>query len=158
MTMLLRYAVTLFALQVLFNGVVFLISDYQAVALLASLPFFALVWAAGRALAREGASRHPITTAACAAAAALIWQLPGLQGTVRFLSDMVGWTQYDGITDLQDFAMQTWHTVALPLLAAIPPGQVGGYYARYYFGLLAASPLLVLLFVSAAATGQRAKR
>jgi hypothetical protein len=43
-----------------------------------------------------------------------------------------------------------WHTVALPLLSAIPPGVVGGYYARYYIALVWLSPCLILMLTAAA--------
>lgn len=140
----LRYTGLLFALQAVFSGIVFMLSDIGWLALPVSMVYLALVWVAGRSYAAEGGGWQG------AFLAGLLSQLSGLQGTVRSLSDMVGWTAYDGVTDLQDFAMETWHTVVLPLLASIPTGQVGGYYARYYIALLAASPLLIILFSLAA--------
>lgn len=144
MTTLLRYTGLLVALQAVFSGIVFLLSDVGWLAILISMGFLVLLWLAGRSYAAEGGRWSG------AMAAGLLAQLPGLQGTLRSFSDMIGWTSYDGVTDLQDFAMETWHTVLMPLLSTMPTGQVGGYYARYYIALLAASPLLVLLFSLAA--------
>lgn len=144
MRRILRYAGLLLALQAVFSGLVFLLSDIGWLALLVSLTYLALLWTAGRSYATDGGGWLG------ALLAGLLSQLPGLQGTARSLSDMIGWTAYDGVTDLQDFAMETWHTVVMPLLSSIPTGQVGGYYARYYIALLAASPLLISLFSLAA--------
>jgi hypothetical protein len=161
----LRFVGTLVALQLVFGGLVFLLSDLVWLALPATILFLGLVWVAGRtfvqgpselrrplgALSRVNA--RPSLTGAIVTA--LIWQLPGLQGSLRFLTDTRGWTAYDGITDLQDFAMETWHTALLPILTAVPVGLGDGYYARYYILLVAASPALVASFVIAAATARR---
>lgn len=141
----LRYLGTLYAVQAVFGGIVFLLADFTWLSYLPALAFLVMVWLAGRAFAAEG-GRWP-----GALLIGLLWQVPGLQGTLRFVSDRTGWTSYDGVTDLQDFAMETWHTVLLPLLSAIPRGLVEGYYARYYIALVAVSPLLILAFTLAAA-------
>ncbi|HYF91614.1 MAG TPA: hypothetical protein VD969_05180 [Symbiobacteriaceae bacterium] len=148
MRLIMRYVGLLAAMEVVFSGIAFLLSDWPWLAALAAPVFVVLVWLTGVALAADrGCSRR--ATALTAAFIATIWQLPGLQGSIRFLSDTAGWTEYDGVTDLQDFLMQTWHTVFLPVLAHIG-GRAGGYYAAYYVGLVLASPLLILLFVCAA--------
>lgn len=144
-----RYTVTLVALQAVFGAIAFLLADLRLPSILVGLLFFGLVWAAGRAFATEGGGW------AGAAAAGLFWQMPGLQGSLRYLSDTLGWTAYDGITDLQDFAMESWHTVLLPQLAALPRGLVDGYYARYYIGLVLLSPCLVAAFTLAATFRRR---
>ncbi len=142
-----RYLGTLFALQAVFSMIVFLLSDFRWLAMAFSLLFLGVVFKAGRSFADDLRGKYP---GALALAVGLVWQLPGLQGTLRFISDTIGITQYDGVTDLMDFAMETWHTVLLPLLAAIPKGLVDGYYARYYIALVAGSPALILLFTLAA--------
>lgn len=144
---MLRYLGTLFALQVIFSMIVFLISDYRWLAVAGSLIFLGLVWKAGRSFGAETTGQWP---PALALIVGLVWQIPGLQGSTGSLSDMLGFTDYNGITDLMDFGMETWHTAVLPLVAALPPGRVDGYYARYYIALLAMSPSLVLLFTLAA--------
>lgn len=146
---MLRYLGTLFALQAVFGGIVFFLSDVRVLALAGSVAFLALVWVAGRGLA-DDLDQRPGPVAGAAFLTGLLWQIPGYQGSLRFASDTIGWSEYDGITDLQDFAMETWHTVLLPLLAAIPPGLVDNYYARYYIWLVLGAPLLTLLFVAAA--------
>lgn len=136
----LRYTGTLYALQAVFGGIVFLLSDFRWIALTFSLIFLGLVLRAGSSFAADGGGP------AGAVLTGLLWQVPGLQGTLRFISDRIGWTQYDGTTDLMDFAMETWHTVVLPQVGSIPPGLVDQYFARYYIALVAGSPLLALLF------------
>lgn len=143
LTTMLRYLGTLFALQAVFGMLVFLLSDYRWVATIVSITFLGLIFMAGRSFGEDLLGRAPV---ALAPIVGLVWQLPGLQGTVGSVSDMIGFTTYNGITDLMDFGMETWHTVLLPILAAIQSGQVDGYYARYYIALLALSPMLVLLF------------
>lgn len=147
----LRYAGMLFGLQAVFGALVFLLSDWFWLALPVTLLFCGLVWAAGRSFTAGAPGPHRAAAWLTATAA----QLPGLQGSLRFLTDRWGPSEYDGITDLQDFAMQTWHTVLLPLLTAIPVGLVEGYYARYYIALLLLSPLLVMLFAAAALWSRR---
>lgn len=146
---MLRYLGTLFALQAVFGGIVFFLSDVRVLALAGAIAFLALVWLAGRSFAAD-LDRRPWPVAGAALLTGFLWQLPGYQGSLRFVTDTVGWTAYDGITDLQDFAMETWHTVLLPLLAAIPPGLVDNYYARYYIWLVLGAPLLTLCFAAAA--------
>ncbi|HEY3366051.1 MAG TPA: hypothetical protein VGK74_13420 [Symbiobacteriaceae bacterium] len=160
MRKLLQAVVALVLLQVVMGGITFLAADYRPVAVLVGLGFLALVWVAGRGFGRDAdpgpgrtAQHGPGRTAAQALLAGLLWQLPGLQGSIRFATDQVGWTAYDGITDLQDFLMETWHTVLMPLLGVLPAGQVAHYYARYYILLVAVSPFLVLLFACAALSG-----
>lgn len=145
----LRYLGTLLALQAVFGGIVFFLSDVRVLALAGSAAFLALVWVAGRGFA-DDLDRRPGAVAGAAVVTGLLWQIPGYQGSLRFVTDTIGWSNYDGITDLQDFAMETWHTVLLPLLAALPPGVVDNYYARYYIVLVLGAPLLTLLFVAAA--------
>lgn len=149
MRMILRYAGVLFALEAVASGLTFLLSDFGWVAALVAPAFLYMLWRAGASFAADwGGSRG--STALAAAAAGLLAQVPGLQGSLRFLSDTIGWSQYDGITDLQDFAMETFHTVFLPLLSALPVWRVAGYYAPYYIGIALASPLIVLILTGAA--------
>lgn len=145
---ILRYSALLIAMEIVFSGIAFLLADWPWLAVLPAPAFIALVWVAGASFAADW-ERPRGSTAVAAALIGLVWQLPGLQGSIRFLTDEVGWTAYDGITDLQDFAMQTWHTVFLTVFSHVG-GQVGGYYAVYYIGLVLASPLLILLFIGAA--------
>lgn len=161
----LSFVWTLVALQLVFGGLVFLLADLVWLALPATMLFLGLVWVAGRSFAQEPSGlRRPLgvllrvtdrRSLTGAILTASIWQLPGLQGSLRFLTDTLGWTNYDGMTDLQDFAMETWHTALLPILAAVPVGLVDGYYARYYILLVVASPVLIACFVVAAATVRR---
>lgn len=140
---------TLVALQFVLGGAAFLLADYRWIAIAVGLAFVALVALAGWSFAGE-ADQSRWRSMLTVLLAGLIWQLPGLQGTLRYLSDTAGWTEYDGITDLQDFLMESWHTVAMPLLSVIPAGVVSGYYARYYVALVWLSPLLILLLIAAA--------
>lgn len=150
MRIILRYAAMLFALEAVFSGLTFLLTDFGWIAAVVAPLFLYTVWKAGASFAAEW-DRSCRSTALAAAAVGVLSQAPGLQGSVRFLTDTVGWTQYDGITDLQDFAMETWHTVFLPLLSALPVWRVAGYYAPYYIGVVLASPLLILLVSTSAA-------
>jgi hypothetical protein len=145
----LRLIGTLLALQFVLGGVAFFLADYRWIAAVVGLAFLVLVALTGWSFAGE-VDQSRWRTTLMVLLAGMIWQLPGLQGTVRYLSDTAGWTAYDGITDLQDFLMESWHTVALPLLSAIPPGVVGGYYARYYIALVWLSPCLILMLTAAA--------
>lgn len=140
---------TLVGLQFVLGGVAFLLAEYRWLAMAVGLAFLALVALAGWSFAGE-ADQGRWPSMLTVLLAGLIWQLPGLQGTVRYLSDTAGWTAYDGITDLQDFLMESWHTVSMPLLSVMPAGVVSGYYARYYIALVWLSPLLILLLTAAA--------
>lgn len=152
MRQVLRYALLLFALEAVASGLAFLLSDWAWLAVLVAPAFLWLVWMAGASFAAERDRPGAPWLGALAAALA---QWPGLQGSVRFLTDTTGLTEYDGVTDLQDFLMQTWHTVFLPLLALLPNWRADGYYALYYVGVVVASPLLVVLFAAAAWMKQR---
>jgi hypothetical protein len=143
-----RHLSTLIGLQVVLGAIAFLLADYRWAAGLVSLLFLVLIGLTWRSFATGWAWRHRWGAWMVAMLVGLVWQLPGLQGSVRYFTDTVGWTSYDGVTDLQDFAMETWHTIFLPLLALIPPGQVHRYYARYYMGLIYLSPVLVLLLLT----------
>lgn len=149
----LRTLALLFGLQAVLGGIVFLLADFRWLALPIGMAFLVLVWITGVSLGRGLDLPRPAALG-ISLILGLTWQIPGLQGTLRSFSDMRGWTAYDGVTDLQDFAMQTWHTVMLPVLASIPPGAVGGFYARYYIALLCLSPLLITLFTLAAYKGR----
>lgn len=145
---ILRYIALLIAMEIVFSGIAFLLADWPWLAVLPAPALIALVWLAGSNFAADW-DRPRWSTAAAATLIGLVWQVPGLQGSIRFLTDTVGWTEYDGVTDLQDFLMQTWHTVFLTVFSHVG-GQVDGYYAVYYIGLVLASPVLILLFLSAA--------
>jgi len=142
----LRYLGTLYALQVVFSGIVFLLADYIWLSIPLGIGFLIMVGLTGRGLALETSHVRRRYLIPMALVVGSLWQLPGLQGTIRYVTDRMGVTAYDGVTDLQDFAMETWHTAVLPLLGQIPTGLIHGYYARYYIALVAMSPLLVLVF------------
>jgi hypothetical protein len=143
-----KHVSTLIGLQLVLGAIAFLLSDYPWASRLVSVLFLVLIGLTLRSFATGWAWRHRWGAWMAALMVGLVWQLPGLQGSVRYLTDTLGWTTYNGVTDLQDFAMETWHTIFLPLLALVPSGQVHGYYARYYMGLIYLSPLLVLLLLT----------
>jgi hypothetical protein len=151
----LRLLGSLFALQLLFSAIVFLVSSWQLPALVLGLGFLYLITRVARQFGAQVRKTEGHRARAWAFFTGLIWQLPGLQGSVRFVTDQIGWTSYDGMTDLQDFGMETWHTVLLPLAAQIPSGWTVGIYAPYYLALLLASPLLVVLLTTAAGAPAR---
>lgn len=153
---LLRYVGTLIGLQIVSSGLAYALIDIPWLSIPLALGFLALVWVAGRSLPADlDGDRHPLTVgrravhAGLALVIGLLWQFPGLLAPVRFLREELGLALYDGTSDLYDFACESWHLNLMPLLAAIPAGTVDGYHARYYIGLLSASPLLILLFLVA---------
>lgn len=153
---LFRYTGTLIGLQLVTSGLAYALIEIPWLSIPLSLGFLALVWIAGRSLPADlDGDRYAPTPgrravhAGIALVIGLVWQLPGLLAPVRFLREELGLAEYDGLSDLYDFACESWHLNLMPLLAAIPAGTVDGYHARYYFGLLASSPLLILLFLAA---------
>lgn len=159
---IIRYVGSLYALQIVLAGLVFLLVDIRWLSILVGLLFLVLVGVAGRSLAGDlDGDRRPLTFGRrtahglTALVIGLLWQVPGLLATVRFVQEEMGLVEYDGLSDLMDFLAETWHMALMPLLAAIPPGSVDGYHARYYFALLATSPALILLLVVASLTVRR---
>lgn len=147
-----RYTLTLFALQVVLSGITYLLFDLWWLSIPVGLFFLGLVWVAGRSLPADldgdrhaPTGRRRVVHGLAGLVIGLTWQVPGLLATNRFLREQMGLAEYDGISDLLDFLAESWHMVLMPLFAAIPPGTVDGYHARYYIALLAASPALILL-------------
>lgn len=156
MRQILRYVGTLWGLQIVTSGFAHLIFDLRWLSIPLAVGFLVLVWIAGRSFPgdlygrRPGPRRRLWIHGPAALLVGVLWQFPGLLAPIRFVQEEMGVAPYDGISDLYDFICETWHLNIMPLLAAIPPGTVDGYHARYYVGLLAASPALILLFLIAA--------
>lgn len=138
----LRTAGVLLALEACLGAAVHLVVDHGTVALVLALAYLALCLGAARALATQ-VPAAALRLAAAALAGAL-WQAPGLAGTLNRLAEVAGWKAYDGASDLFDFAMQTAHTVLMPVLVRIPDH---GEWAGYYRGLVWTSPVLWLALV-----------
>lgn len=162
---LLRYMGALYGLQVVMSGLAFMLFDYYFLSIPVGLAFLALVVMAGRSLPGDldGDRYAPslgrrLFHGLLALVIGLLWQLPGLLAPVRFVREQVGVAEYDGISDLFDFACETWHLALMPIYSQIPPGTVDGYHATYYIALLSSSPALILLFLGAVLWPRRLKR
>lgn len=158
-----RYALTLFGLQAVFGGIAFLLLDYWWLSAAVSLVFVWLLFVTGRAFAAEAARLSPWLHALAALLISAVSQLPGLAGTYNWLrEEFFHTTPYDAVSDLLDFGMETWHTVLLPLITAVPKGLVAGDFylsvSWYYVTLVATSPMLILLFTLAATVRRPARR
>jgi|GEM_PF-2945355 len=153
-----RYTLTLYGLQLVMAGLVFLLIDWTWVAIPLGLAFLALVWIAGRSLRGDLDSLPRWSHGIVALVIGLLWQVPGLLATNRFVRENSGLSPYDGLSDLLDFLAETWHLALMPILSAIPAGTVDGYHARYYIALLACSPVLILLFTCATLLPRRLGR
>lgn len=157
---MLRYGGSLWLLQAVAGALIHLAFDWIALALALTALYLGLAAAAavdlGRAYARPGGARRLLTPLAVA----VWWQLPALPGSINLLREQLGWTAYDGVSDLLDFAMQTWNTALMPALALLPArsgiaAAYGTELAGYYVGLAAAPPLLVAGFVTLSARAGR---
>jgi hypothetical protein len=152
-----RYVGWLFALQVVMNGLAYMVFDAYWLSIPLAVGFLGLVWAAGRSLPgdldgdryRPTAGRK-VVHALFALAVGLVWQLPGLLAPIRFIREQIGVSQYDGLSDLLDFLAESWHMILLPIYTRLPPATVDGYHALYYILLLASSAVLILLLAVAA--------
>ncbi len=153
-----RYTLTLYGLQIVMAGLVFLLIDLTWVAIPLGLIFLALVWVAGRSLPGDLDVLPRWSHGLAALEIGLLWQFPGLLATNRFVRENLGRSEYDGLSDLFDFLAESWHLALMPLLSAIPAGTVDGYHARYYIALLAASPFLILLVLVAGLLPRRSGR
>lgn len=152
----LRYTGALWLLQIVAAALVHMAFDWTLPAVLLTLAYLGLAGAAALGLRREAAGLPRGRRVAAALAPALLWQLPGLAGSLNQVREQWGLTPYDGMSDLLDFAMQTWQTPLMPLLSLLPvqsgvPDVFGVQLIGYYVGLVAAAPLLVLGFAAAGA-------
>lgn len=151
-----RYTGVLFGLQVVMSGLAYMVFDYYFLSIPLSLFFLGLVIMAGRSFGPDldGDRFAPslgrrVVNGMLALVIGLVWQLPGLLATVRFVRENLGLAEYDGVSDLYDFACESWHMILMPIYTQFPSLTVDGYHAIYYIALLASSPVLILLLMVA---------
>lgn len=151
-----RYTAVLYGLQIVMSGLAYMVFDWYWLSIPLSFCFLGLVWMAGRSLPvdLDGDRFTPtlerrVAHGLVALVIGIAWQAPGLLAPVRFIRENLGLAQYDGVSDLYDFACESWHMILMPVYTRIPPGTVDGYHAIYYIALLASSAALILLFLVA---------
>jgi hypothetical protein len=140
----------LWLLQAVAGGFAHLLYDWRFLAIPVSLLYLLLagaaaLWLGSRYQTRGGAALAALVTG-------LLWQLPVVLGAVNQVRELLGLTEYDGNSDLLDFAMQTWQTALMPLLGLLP-GRGAQVLAGYYIGLVLSPAFLLLGFAVLAALG-----
>lgn len=149
---LVRQTGSLWLLQLIAGVFAHIAFDIRPLALAVTMAYLLLALLSARELAREAAPAVG-RRALLALGVALLWQLPALLGSVNLAREELGLTLYDGNSDLLDFAMQTWQTALMPVLALFRgelTGQTYRWYAAYYTALAASAPAVLLGYVLAA--------
>lgn len=152
----LRHTVLLWGLQVLCGTLAQLLYGLTVPAALVTVLYAVLAGWVALEMARAHQSQPWHRRAAGALLTASLWQLPALAGSMGWVGEAMGWAVYGATSDLLDFAMQSWSTVLMPLLAVLPVGRDPVFgLAWYYHGLVWGGPVLVLSFVVTAAWPRR---
>lgn len=151
---ILRYTGALWLLQIEAWALAAITFQWRPVATAVSLAYLYLAWRLARAQAQElpdRSGRRLLGTLAVV----VLWLLPALAGSINVGLELTGVRQYDGISDLFDFAMQSWQTPLMPLLDLLPRGFWGDW-VPYYWALSASGPLAGLAYLIAAVWPVRA--
>lgn len=148
--LLVRYVGSLWLLQAMAGALALFLFDLRVVAVSCSLLFVALALGTARSLRRESSKIGREGVLGVALAVGLLWQLPGLLGTINQVRETLGLTEYDGNSDLLDFAMQTWQMALMPVLAYFP-GRGSEHLAGYYIGLTVGPLVLAISYTLVAA-------
>lgn len=143
----------LYALQAVTGVLVYFCLDLWWLSLPLGLAYLAGVWVVAREVAAGRPRRWRLPAALLLA---LLWQAPGLLGSLNLLGERLGWTQYGALSDLLDFVAQTFHTPLLPWVVLLSDKAWSHGYALYYWLQGWLSPALGLGFVAAALPGPRA--
>lgn len=146
----------LLLLQVVAGFGASILYEWTAAAVLVSLAYLVLAWRLGRALA-DALPRRWLARAG-ALGIAVLWQVPALLGSINLFRELMGWTPYDGNSDLLDFAMETWQIALAPLLSLLPQDVRWWGFSPFYLGLCASAPVLVAGFTVAALWPTRLRR
>lgn len=143
----LRAAGVLMGLQAVLGGLTYFLFDPPWLAMGFSLIFLLATGQTARARLTPLSRRERW-------AAALLFQAPGLVGTVNFVLEQVRLYPHNSFGDILDFIMETWHTVLLPWLTLLPsralPTLSGEALVPFFLALPLLSPVLILWVMGAA--------
>lgn len=136
----------LMALQVVVGGLTYFVYSIRWLALLGGVALLAGIWQIAGARLR-GRSRTE------AWVVAVLFQLPGLIGSVNVAAQQLGLWKQNTLGDTLDFVMETWHTALLPWATLLPNRLIhtasGENLVLFFLALPFMSPLLAVWTVMA---------